>query len=54
MVTDEEYKEVCQERDELKIKVNQLQNKNLVLEKANQILRESKIKLMTESDDLIK
>ena len=54
MVTDEEYKEVCKERDELKIKLSQLQNKNLVLEKANQILRESKIKIMTESDDLIK
>ena len=54
MVTEEEYNQVCQERDELKVKVTRLQNKNLVLEKANKILRESTIKRTEEKDNLIK
>ena len=54
MVTEEEYNQVCQERDELKVKVNRLQNKNLVLEKANKILRESTINCTEEKDNLIK
>ena len=53
MVTEEEYNQVCQERDELKIKITRLQNKNLVLEKANKILRESTIKRIEEKDNLI-
>ena len=54
MVTEEEYNQVCQERDELKIKITRLQNKNLVLEKANKILRESTINRIEEKDNLIK
>ena len=54
MVTEEEYNQVCQERDELKIKITRLQNKNLVLEKANKILRESTTKRIEEKDNLIK